>query len=370
MDLTLSDIGLTEDDLFDPTKRLEDICRLPHGPLGDFSTWVVEKLPRVLADPLDFQGQNVIPRLVDIMLPDRLPVFHSEDDQGVAHLDLQMAVQAVLHHQLPKEKRIACITTELQGKKLVSLTTQLSQMSGQANILTYDDYILKNKPTDPRAFTRGYAGFSEFSFCMTHRLIEAQLKNAVDQLDITLRLIATGQHSIGETRVREVTDAFSAAHRLMNLFERLTTEQFEAFRPYLFAHDKLTGPSGVHSPGYRELDLLLLGGTRAVEDLVTDLNAGYIPKKADISNRVAYVRQHGSLLHYAQQRPKLRKETLVVLQGLWDLRKNHYKQIGRLSPNIITNKLEGTSGDAAPNNLLLNMIRQYTDAINSLKPVV
>ncbi|MBS3144741.1 hypothetical protein J4208_04105 [Candidatus Woesearchaeota archaeon] len=335
--------GLSIHDLFSPNKSLEDLCRTPNRPLGAFSDFVVKRLPFILADS---DCKEILPQAIEQTIPVSLPVL-SDDAVRLAHLDVQMAVQSLLRHEFPK------------GKHLQSLATQLAQRSGQTNIITYSALIFDNPTSDPRTFTQGVAGLAELSFYTLHGLIEAQLSDAVRSVRFTL-----STHYF--ERLEQARASLEKAQSLMHCFDKLTSAYFAAFRQYLFAHDGFTGPSGVFSPGFRQLDTLLLGEPVDLDKLTDDLNAGYFPDRKDIADTIAHVRQWGSLFNLAQQKPILGKSMGAILTANLDLRRDHYAQIRRLIPGIIENSMAGTSGDQRPNVLLTDRMRRYSEAIRSL----
>jgi hypothetical protein len=170
-------------------------------------------------------------------------------------------------------------------------------------MLTYEDIVLQNPQDDPRVFSRGDIGRSEFFFYNIHRQIEEEMTRIRERLFPTLigqtKLsmmvnACTQDFSKKEFLLYEVddccTDIYPHLSRvrdsMQQLFDALDPAHFTAFRPYFnhrfdVQHGRLPGPSGNYSGGMYCFDTLCIGR----QPLMQKLNES---KDAEISFFSAY----------------------------------------------------------------------------------
>ncbi len=172
--IRMADIG----QLFQTSNKAEPTQKI--RPLGALSDYVVERFP---ADLIRFKafcderrGRPTRALGIDILQvrKDELtmgieklivanPIKFQESQLGVARLDLMMLEAGLRAHGLE------C------GLSLGFLIKCLSDKTRQQPILSYQDVILNNPPSDMRTFTNGACGKQEADFYRGHQMIESCL---------------------------------------------------------------------------------------------------------------------------------------------------------------------------------------------------
>lgn len=249
------------------------IERKPFRPLGVVSDFVVEQLPKELADIRE--GRKHVRQLTAyteklIASLGNTPFFNGASVQDQSLLDLLFIESGIVHSQ------------GMAGRRLVGLVNKLAKKAGRIPGLTYEDLIFVNlQNQDVRLFTSGDISLSERDFYEGHRRIENILENCIMLCQKVIADPAAKQNSKKilaiTTGVKKIEGYTGELHRAM------PKEHFSIFRQYFLSHPYrgFKGPSGAFSARFPILEVLLAGERLPDETLryYMDDNYVYLPRR-------------------------------------------------------------------------------------------
>lgn len=211
-------------------------------PLGPFSDFVVDMMPRLVADGQLDQAASECTRLAS----QAKLVCLSDQQALIASLDAKLAARLLIFSdvQVPE-----------------SLVQLIEQLSDCPDVFLYEEIVMANPLEDMRTFSVGDTRDVEMAFYQHHRVIEQQLAGVTEAIKAKVNNPGTRGACVDE--LRDVLDQVISDTKAAG---SMSGDDFAAFRGFLMS-DPLTGtvgPSGLYSQGMAALYILLWGETMPV----------------------------------------------------------------------------------------------------------
>lgn len=248
--------------------RIGRIDRDPLRPLGGFSDFVVEALPR-RSDALLKAGPGAaMPglRALAVELEAALAAVAgiglgslSDEAGAAARTDAVYAYNALIRLAEISGADAREVHAAVVPAPLHRLVEETSRLAAAPPFLTYGDMILANPlQRDPRIFTHGATGLAERDFCNGHRYIEFLLDQAIDALEGGLG----GTAEKLKEGLEATAPPLDETCQVMRIFrDRMPRARFVRFRQFFGmnpVHGRL-GPSGRFSARVAHLTILMVG---------------------------------------------------------------------------------------------------------------
>lgn len=352
-------------------KAIEAGERIPQRPLGEFSTFVVEQMPlliegirarsdkrQVLTDAAQKQFVN----LPEIKVNELLGYAYGKGfgiggkypfDQrlDLAAFDLKVLETALLH--------LKCEVPE----GLSELVERFADATDQLPSITYEDLIYINPEHDPRTFTIGEVGESEFSFYQGHNQIERYLETVIRGIECAAYQLQENQD--GTRAARELimgTQAFVAViENTRKIGLNMSMEHFSYFRMFFSKtslRPNLNGPSGLYTAAIPIIEILLAGENLPEEPITfVKNNLVYFPRKGRLEiNKAVEKMQRGETITAFAQKMEEPPMLMDAIEGLSkkirEFRGMHYKGVKHQIPAAVSGELAGSGGAANPGEFL------------------
>jgi hypothetical protein len=336
-------------------KPIEINERIPQRPLEGLSTFVVETLPtivegvrskRITNSLLEVSARNLVEKLSIEKVNGLLAKnngFESDSQLDLATIDLKFLETAMLHTgcQLPEQ--------------LSSLVEVFAQAADQPNIITYEELIFVNPRHDPRMFTMGHVGESEFSFYQGHNRIERVLEGTIAGVKCAFWELSKFDNvafAVDElNRCAQSMDQVLGYTRSVGF--DMPKEDFVHFRMFfnptpLRSNHK--GPSGLYTAAIPTVEIWLAGENLPVESLnFIRENLRYFPRKGrkEMIQAIESIPNGNTITAQIKRlgEPTELVESAQRLSGqLREFRGMHYKATKHQIPEAIRDNLKGSGG--------------------------
>lgn len=180
--------------------------------------------------------------------------------RSIARLDTMMLYTGLVHEKVAVGRQMRRLVRRLQGK-------------GNVPVLTYEDVILSNPPSDIRTFTTGAVGDAEANFYRLHQDIERTLRPIVVKIaNITKGRNLPEERTGVYSSLQVALPSLNTLRTNTNATNRdLAKSHFDSFRVYFTPIPRSAsinrifkrtygGPSGAFSATIPALDLMTAGG--------------------------------------------------------------------------------------------------------------
>jgi hypothetical protein len=334
-------------------------------PLGELSDFVVEKLPQALEQK---SGRWLTKRIHQLVYASQVNhTWHIleatyrnplDDDlkrwRRIATLDLKMLESALVH------------SNGIRTWEHVELINAMIQ-DGEAPVLTYEDVVLLNPPSDMRLFTRGEIGVSERAFYEAHCAIEQKLTIVIASVEALMQSLEgkeTGQEILEPVQLKEIlkwiVESFESTG-LKNMPLRPIRHFDDGFRQYFMSNNRrrMRGPSGAFSGQMPTLEILFRGDSPSKDSQLYVRNCSmYFPrmhwkqlqKTVDDANKG---RTLENLIATSSHDTTQAKEYVKLLAWFfYAFRLTHLNTLGRQAPDVLRLNADGTGGVENVNNFL------------------
>ncbi len=161
----------------------------------------------------------------------------SESALQIAWLDIVYFYTGIIHSavRLGLNPRVVLPLAQIEPR-----LKAISAVAGKIPVLTYEDVALINPlETDPRTFTDGHIGGSEYQFLLGHLLTERKLALALENLHGFLN---NPPHDIRLLREAEKNVAAVTQH-MKDFLDNMPTDNFNGFRIF-FSSNPVSGYAG------------------------------------------------------------------------------------------------------------------------------
>lgn len=323
-------------------------------PLGQFSDFVVEDLPALLANDhaaIPSKVQEILANLID---DNRLAEAYSSNRE-LALMDLKFAEAAILFTS----------DSEQSSRVPEILSNSVDWFCAGIDIpaLQYHELIEINPEADLRTFTQGEARETEILFYRSHWMIEQRLRRIIKACEEYLEE-PNAQSSIF-TSYQDLFD-FGPVGTLMSKLHGMDNKHFKAFREYLMPPRPVRGfdgPSGAYSWRIPFLEFLIWG--KSLPEIYKD----------KIKNNLKYYSQEGRD-HFEKVIPSwdsaqglcdygddLNANAVVhtCIRFMKPFRMEHYRAADTQLPKEMRDQAPGTSGEEKPGLFLRNRIRSMKE---------
>jgi len=305
----------------------------PIRPLGKLSDFVVKELPMVLGrvrSSKEGEKEGLVKGLVEDVeaLVEGVKEVVGDSLVKVAGLDIQMARHGIL---------TSCGTV---GLSLTRLAEAFNKRYGLPNTLTYDQIVLGNPPEDWRSFTRGRVGKMETDFYRAHQWAE-------EHLAVSVGLVFQARYA--KNALERAAGGIRRATEVTATLNRLNTEDFDVFRPYLM------GTSGFYSLGVVLVDLTLVGGRIPwLGELKKELPSGLFPQEDEISEAMLVEFRNDAVLDWADKLGDKGVYQAVgeALGAMGEFRRVHYEVVAAKKPEVAEDRALSTKGSMNAGQLL------------------
>ncbi|MBM3231599.1 hypothetical protein FJZ28_04735 [Candidatus Peregrinibacteria bacterium] len=339
--------------------------RTPRRPLNDLSTFVVERLPTLLADTKAQELHDEAEQLASQADP-------TGRESALALLDAAMLQRAVLSVGGKPGPEIAGLVEHISGS--------IESIPG----LTYEGVIHANPlQADPRVFGSGESARAELFFYDVHARIEQQLAIVISRL---FQLLAADEGDTESTReaIAAAQDGFHVMQKgFRALMHDLSKDAFSSMRRY-FSNDHvqgMSGPSALFSAGVYCLDSLVQGQTAKVRAFQREhkfLRQEYYPRTTamgdgfvgitDMQKANSYVAQGRTISLHTQcsDHAGLSEDYAQLLHIGGQTRKMHMGVVKTFLPEVWTTtptEVDGAKGTAgtSPKQIFDESIRMYDE---------
>lgn len=344
---------------------IEEWRREPIRPLGELSTFVVNYLPTLVsAAETDVGVRN------DVLLT-VIGVLEELDDETVTKL---------LHKSsLDPNLSLACFDLKILEtsllylkfdplEKLTKLVEQFSKAAQQPFFITYEELVLINPNTDPRTFTPGFIGESEFSFYQGHFQIEQILNKVIDWIKKAATNLMIGDIEAAAMNILQASGAFA---KILDYGKqvgfKMPREHFQYFRKFFIPSPLragvLVGPSGLLTAGIPVVEFLL-SGENLPSELFTfaEKHLEYFPRKGRVEIVLAFqAADEGytitSLAEKLGNPPRLIAAIEDLSAAIRHFRAEHYKSVQHQLPELIKGNELGTAGVYDPAQFLRDRMK-------------
>ena len=355
---------------------IESRDRTPQRPLREVSNFVVEKLPtlvtlidsnKVQAEQLLQEVNDVLSRIDHSIITHLLQLAHQNTEGSPNQLAFNTELDQAAFDL--KMLEIALVTYgEQPPTELTQLVDTFSEATGQLPMITYEDLIYINPESDPRTFTMGEVGNSEYDFYFGHLRIERVLETVTQQVEQAAQLLQqeTPQVPQAIAALEEAVQLFSEAQQDMHAVGMdLPKDHFAIFRKFFNTHPtrELKGPSGAFTAAVPVLDMRL-GGENLEPSYFNYLqdNEMYFPRTGRQEMAHAYQKiEAGETLSTLSAGVGNPEELVNVLHALSDqvrqFRGQHYRGVRHQIPEAVTGNLMGTGGEEDPGQFLRGRMR-------------
>ena len=239
------------------------------------------------------------------------------------------------------------------GFYLTRLAEAFNKRYGLPNTLTYDQIVLGNPPEDWRSFTRGRVGKMETDFYRAHQWAEEHLAVSVGELNKAksgfLRDGLVFQARYAKNALERAAGGIRRATEVTATLNRLNTEDFDVFRPYLM------GTSGFYSLGVVLVDLTLVGGRIPwLGELKKELPSGLFPQEDEISEAMLVEFRNDAVLDWADKLGDKGVYQAVgeALGAMGEFRRVHYEVVAAKKPEVAEDRALSTKGSMNAGQLL------------------
>lgn len=349
---------------------IETKQRVPQRPLGLVSNFVVEKLPLLVSSVDEGKHQSdalliAIETILSSLEADTVgsllsrASFQQESFAGRYPFDQQLD-QAAFDLKILET---VLVTYGLPvPDKLVSLVNQFSEATFQLPVITYEDLIYINPGSDPRTFTRGEVGDSEYNFYLSHLRIEQTLEAVIRQVEYAAFQLEDN-HNTNQalTELDRAIQIFGTAlAELKTIGMDMPRNNFAVFRKFFNTHPTrgLKGPSGAFTAAVPVLDMLLGGENLDASyfDYLRD-NEMYFPrsgrqKMADAYKKIENGKTLTALAASIENPQELVDRLQTISAQLRQFRGQHYKGVKHQIPGAVSGTVAGTGGEADPGKFL------------------
>ncbi len=242
-------------------------------------------------------------------------------------------------------------------KSLIKLLRLFSQVTGDPQILTYQDIIIENPRSDLRTFFHKKSiGQSESFFYVMHQIIEDVM---IPVIGIIKNAISLG--FISENYLNEVQNRLIKANQIMGeLMDSLNNLDFVIFRKFLSSVGDLKGPSGAFSGTYPILDLLWLGNSNVFKGNLERYKVDnmYFPsfQRKDILSLTNNIFVSVNTLK-STNIAGFESLYEILQKYLTEFRGRHLGAVKKHIPDVFNDKERGTMGQNATGNYLKDSLK-------------
>ena len=349
---------LSELNLFKPKYSIDDVERKPIRPLGEVSDFVVYEMPKRLTAvrKRNEDAEALIDSIESLLFKKNIEQILSDLDtekKNIVVLDLRMLQSAVMH------------SNGAFSEKINKFYNSLSDMTMKPNILTYEDLVLNNPKKDIRTFTEGFIGHSEASFYVGHQITEEKLEKVVRDLVSASQLLILEFIDVPAADINKAAESLYGCAKFMGVFAEMKREDYCEFRPYISHHSNLIGPSGRFSPGAAQMDLIFAGkGINYFNELESLVAKGYYQKeKIYLALETA---KNGTAImdsNLVSDNGGLRQSVKNFAQAVIDFRRQHYHIAHKQVPDVVENKVRGTSGEVNSGSFMKDRMKIYHEIV-------
>lgn len=311
-------------------------------PLGAFSDFVVENLPRILRSSDKIRIAATALRELE-QLDETTLILAFNTSRELARLDLVMLEWALYHSKLAIPVRLTKLVEHFSKDRSLALT--------------YEDLVFVNPRGDMRTFSEGEHGYWEWFFYRNHRDIEETLMLVIDRARTAL-----SKKTLAMLRNPEVPHSLAVVLRKTALLRDMPDGQFEAFRKYLMSREdcNLRGPSGAFSARIPVLEMLLRGVNEERLDYLAQ-NQQYFPERdRDLLAYAIGMAKRGDTLRALAQGSDDEAGPVGKLEAFFTKwRQLHMSAVARQLPKVWKGQDEGTSGETDVRRFLMGRLTDY-----------
>lgn len=325
-------------------------------PLWRFSDFVVEELPQLLVNDI-----GVIPSRAEEILRGLEPAILSSAHQSnreLALLDLKMAESAI----------IRTTDDDKHSRVPVILSNTVDWFCGDGlNIpaLQYHELVEVNPLSDMRTFSTGEIRQSEKLFYNSHRVIEHRLSRV---LQVCEDFLSSPEPDSQYTHGYESMFDFAPIENVLNaLRDRMPTDHFMFFRKYISKPCPVRdfdGPSGAYSCRIPYLESLFWGNKlpKTYVDDIRNKIIYYSPEGIQkLSKRISELDESNCIVGYSNEIPEVIESVKFFIKFMKTFRNSHMGAVRKHLPELLDDKMEGTSGNAEAGTFLKNRITTIDD---------
>ncbi len=326
-------------------------------PLGEISNFVQEELPRLISNFENVANNNSDPkinyalaeRMKELFTQDAAEIIKGLNDNesfNVAILDCKMCAMALWHggiQELPQN--------------LKELLVNLCKQRGDPHILTYEDIILNNPPSDLRTFFEKKSALAdnEIVFYTAHQMVENFLIPAV-----AIIRSALAQEKISEFETSAIAVLLKGSNQATALLSKeLIKKDFGVFRKYLKSVGPLNGPSGAFSGSYPLLDLLWLGKDKVFDDNLKRYQNDMIYFPSFQREEIKHLATTDSVsvkCLVTSGNTNFNNLLKVIEKAMFDFRAIHLGSVKKHLPEVFADQEQGTGNVANPGTYLKNSL--------------
>lgn len=357
-------------------RPIETAERIPQRPLEGFSTFVVEEMP-ILIEGIQSGEKNK--EALTTAVEDNL--LHLSDEKTAQLLSYANTSKTGIGGIYPYDQRLDLAAFDLKmaetamihlecepNPQLTSMVDQFSLATQQPPIITYEELIYINPEKDPRTFTTGSVGESEFSFYQGHNKIERLLEQTIRGVEYAAFQLS--EHENIDQAVIELNRGTSVIEGVIDYTRSIgldmPKEHFAKFRGFFnptSLRPELKGPSGLYTAAVPTIELLLAGENLPSEStsFIKD-NIQYFPRKGrkDMTQAIGKVELGETIT--AQAKSLNNPEQLVnaiseMSEQIRKFRGMHYKAVRHQIPEAVAGEISGSGGASDPGTFLRDRMK-------------